>query len=477
MNREITMGSLFDGIAGFPFAAEKFRIKTIWASEIETFAIAVSKQQFPDMKHLGDIKKLNGKEIPPVDIITGGSPCQDLSIAGLRKGLSGSRSSLFLEQVRIVKEMRKHDIKSGRTGKEIRPRFMVWENVPGAFSSAKGKDFRKVLEEICRVKNETIVIPKPKGDKWTTAGCIMGKDFSIAWRVLDAQYWGVPQRRKRIFLIADFGGQSAPQILFEPYCLSGNIEESKGKREKTAECFGESTSKSISKKVNILPFDTSFMVSPQSHSVPKFGDACHTFGASSHVPKVIIENCYCIVGNTICRKPENGGNGTEIKKNTSYTLNTIDRHAVYYVNGRHDNDEIFNEHTYHYWKKSDVGSTLKLSGGFCGGGSENLSVSKNGVRKLTPLECERLQGFPDGWTSLSDKGDFSNEDFAFWKSIYTIRRSTKKEPTKQQVLNWYNKLCSDSARYRALGNSIAIPCVEFVMKRIKNIMYYDGGGI
>ena len=192
------------------------------------------------MKHLGDITKINGAEIPPVDCITGGSPCQDLSVAGKRAGLDGERSGLFMEQVRIVKEMRAKEKENGRTGQFIRPRFMVWENVPGAFSSNNGKDFQAVLTEIVRiVKADAPGVPLPKDGKWTKSGCLMGIGdngcaFSIAWRLHDAQFWGVPQRRKRIALVADFSGCSAPEILFERKGLSRDFEPSGTERKGTA---------------------------------------------------------------------------------------------------------------------------------------------------------------------------------------------------------------------------------------------------
>ena len=173
------------------------------------------------MKHYGDIRQINGRTVPAVDVIIGGSPCQDLSVAGTRKGLNGERSCLFLEQIRIVKEMR-HE--TGKRTTEPRPRFMVWENVPGAFCSNAGEDFRKVLEETCRIKDETAVIPRPPKGKWRTSGCILGNGFSVAWRVLDAQFWGVPQRRRRIALVADFGGHAAPEILFVRKSVSGRAE-------------------------------------------------------------------------------------------------------------------------------------------------------------------------------------------------------------------------------------------------------------
>ena len=226
---ELTMGSLFDGIGGFPLAAQRCGIRPMWASEIEPFPVDVTKLRLPGMMHVGDITKLNGADLPPVDVITGGSPCQDLSVAGARAGLAGSRSGLFMEQTRIVKEMRHADLQRGRSDVLVRPRFMVWENVPGAFSSGepKGEDFRIVLEEIIRIVFDSVSVPGPDTGRWESAGRILlGADFSLAWRCLDAQYWGVAQRRKRIFLIADFAGRSADKILFDPESLSGYLAPS-----------------------------------------------------------------------------------------------------------------------------------------------------------------------------------------------------------------------------------------------------------
>ena len=209
---KLTLGSLFDGSGGFPLGGLISGITPVWASEIEMFPIRVTTKRLPFMKHYGDVSKMNGADIEPVDIITFGSPCQDMSIAGRREGLDGSRSSLFYEAVRIVKEMR--CATDGRY-----PRYIVWENVPGAFSSNKGADFQSVLEEVCSVKGYEIHTPRP--EKWPTAGEIMADDFSLAWRVFDAQYWGVPQRRKRIYLVADLAGGSAGKILFESEGVSG----------------------------------------------------------------------------------------------------------------------------------------------------------------------------------------------------------------------------------------------------------------
>ena len=225
----LTMGSLFDGIGGFPLAAVRNGITPVWASEIEAFPIEVTKIRFPEMLHVGDITKLNGATLPPVDVICGGSPCQDLSVAGARKGLAGERSGLFMEQTRIAKEMRKADEQRGIPAHLVRPRYLVWENVPGAFSSADGEDFRAVIEEIVRIKDSTCDVPRPDTGVWQSAGAVfLGTEFSLAWRVLDAQYWGVAQRRRRIFLVADFGGRTAPEILFKQDSLLGNLAESAG---------------------------------------------------------------------------------------------------------------------------------------------------------------------------------------------------------------------------------------------------------
>ena len=209
---KLTLGSLFDGSGGFPLGGLVSGITPVWASEIEPFPIRVTTKRLPFMKHYGDVSKMNGADVEPVDIITFGSPCQDMSIAGRREGLDGSRSSLFYEAVRIVKEMRCKT--NGRY-----PRYIIWENVPGAFSSNKGADFQSVLEEVCSVKGYEIHTPRP--ERWPTAGEIVADDFSLAWRVFDAQYWGVPQRRKRIYLVADFAGGSAGKILFESEGVSG----------------------------------------------------------------------------------------------------------------------------------------------------------------------------------------------------------------------------------------------------------------
>ena len=207
---QMKLGSLFDGSGGFPLAGAMHGIEPVWSSEIEPFCLKVEALRFPKCKQLGSVTDINGAEVEPVDIITFGSPCQDLSVAGKQAGIhEGERSNLFFEAIRIIKEMRH------ATANKF-PRFAVWENVPGAFSSNRGADFQAVLESFCSVCDSTVTVPRPADGVWQPAGCVLGDGYSIAWRVYDAQYWGVPQRRKRIYLIADFATGSAGEILFKP---------------------------------------------------------------------------------------------------------------------------------------------------------------------------------------------------------------------------------------------------------------------
>ena len=223
------LGSLFDGSGGFPLAGALFGIEPVWASEIEPFPIRVTKLRFPGMKHLGSVTEVKGDRVEPVDIITFGSPCQDLSVAGKQAGIhDGERSNLFFEAIRIIKEMR-----DGTSDQY--PRFAVWENVPGAFSSNKGADFRAVLQAFCEICDPGAAVPEPpKGGRWKPAGCIVGDGYSLAWRVYDAQFWGVPQRRKRIYLIADFADGHAGEILFEPEGVRWNPAAGREARESAA---------------------------------------------------------------------------------------------------------------------------------------------------------------------------------------------------------------------------------------------------
>ena len=232
----LTLGSLFSGSGGFELAGIINGIEPRWLAEIEPFPCRVTAERFPGVPNHGDVTKINGAEIEPVDIITFGSPCQDLSVAGKQAGIhNGERSNLFFEAIRIIKEMREHDrAATGRPDELLRPRYAVWENVPGAFSSNKGEDFRAVLQALCEIRDETVSVPLPKKGKWTPAGFVVGDGYSVAWRVYDAQYWGVPQRRKRIYLIGCLGSERAGEILFESEGVCGDHQTCEAARERVA---------------------------------------------------------------------------------------------------------------------------------------------------------------------------------------------------------------------------------------------------
>ena len=306
--KPITLGSLFDGSGGFPLGGVLAGITPIWSSEIEPFPIRVTTARFPNMKHYGDISAIDGSELEPVDIISFGSPCQNLSVAGKREGLDGDRSSLFYEAIRIVKEMRE-----ATNGKY--PRYIVWENVPGAFSSNKGEDFKAVLNEICKVKDEQVSISKPA--KWENAGRIMGDGFSIAWRLLDAQYWGVPQRRQRIYLVADFDGGSAGKILFESEGLSGYSAQGFKSWQNAANGITEGVGETGGQ--DSLMFENHSQDTRYRGPLAVAQTVSSTYGTGGNnqpfvvqTPKTLKVRCGC----------EGGGKGALVQDNLSATLST-----------------------------------------------------------------------------------------------------------------------------------------------------------
>lgn len=389
------------------------------------------------MVHLGDISKIDGAKIPLVDVVTGGSPCQDLSIAGKRAGLSGERSGLFMEQIRVIKEMREA---SGTTC----PRYMVWENVPGAFSSNKGKDFAAVLEETIRIvepEAPNIEVPE-KG--WPTWGCYRDMDgrWSVAWRTLDARYWGVPQRRRRIALVADFGGGSAPEILFERKSLSWNPETCGKAREGTPSGTERSTLET--NESCLTPWDVQsrriFDKDGVWHSLYGGEGGGHGYVASLSVKKNLFENHSqdsrykgpldtCPV---LSAQLGSGGN------NAPLVCNSINDSGLHYdvlcrAHGQGGAETMRN-----------LCPTLN-----CNHEQPIIAHSLEGfVRRLTPLECERLQGFPDNWTNIGEWYD-SQTGEGYWVDSRGKRRKI-----------------ADSPRYKALGNSIALPPWRFVLGRI-----------
>lgn len=478
MEMEVRLGSLFSGSGGFELAGVIAGMKPVWASEIEPFSLLVTKKRFPDMLHLGDIKKLDGARMPKVDIITGGSPCQDMSIAGKRAGLDGSRSNLFREQIRIVKEMRESDKTSGRTEKEIRPRFMVWENVPGAFSSNKGEDFRCVLEEICRVADAELSIPRPSKEKWSGQGAIMGDGYSVAWRTLDAQYWGVPQRRKRIYLVADFGGKSAPKILFEQDSLRRNPDKSKKEREGTAGNTQKSFENANTGNVNLSNI-TAFHITQDPISMKI--SPCLTAGnpktgqASIGVVIPISDKATRYKGGGDKRNNDGSSNrlGMGQEGAPSYTLTTADHHSVVYAIDR----AAFNQGQnakYAISIQEGISQTLIARGP---GAIAHDVGQKYIVRRITPTECCRLQGFPEGWADNVAIDNPTADDMAYWEKVFREYAKalgiSRKEKTDKQIRKWLQNPESDSAKYKMWGNGIALPCAIFVMEGIARMLRKD----
>lgn len=397
----MTLGSLFDGSGGFPLAGAMNGMTPVWASEIEPYPLRVTAARFPHMKQLGDVTKIDGAAIDPVDVITFGSPCQDLSVAGKQTGIhDGKRSSLFFEAVRIIREMR-----GATNGKH--PRFAVWENVPGAFSSNKGADFRAVLQALCEIADTDATVPEPPKGKWAKAGCIVGDGYSLAWRVYDAQYWGVPQRRKRIYLVADFGSERAGEILFKREGVRGDSSERGEAREGTADDATGGAGGSDRVKC-LTPWDCQSKRIYLPDGVYPTLPAMDCGGANNQalIYEPVVYDC------------RGNGSGDIVPNLTGDHENRVtDYTAVCVGNGQMHQTEL-----------GDKAGALN-----CMHDQQAVIHSAKPprryiVRRLTPLECCRLQGFPDWW---------------------------------EDGVNG-----SDSARYKMWGNGIALPCAADVMRRI-----------
>ena len=537
--REFTMMSLFDGSGGFPLAATLCGIRPVAASEVEPYPIAVTRSRFPSMKHLGDISKINGGEIEPVDIITFGSPCQDLSVAGKRAGLKHesngdeetTRSGLFMEAARIIKEMRRAT--DGRY-----PTFALWENVPGAFSSNKGEDFRVVIEELIKIVEPSCSVPPmPKGG-WPYADAYMGDGWSLAYRVFDAQFWGVPQRRRRIHLVLDLRGERAREVLFEREGLRGYSSTGRTPWQATAgdaqDCTGaddragaipytlkirsgcEGGGKGAliqtDKSATLSTLNDQYLFQPVCSS----GDVAGTLDASYYkgcgmrqgVEREIVlqplleyriydargngdgagdstitgdhENRITDYTSVVCEpipihdqatrfsgkrgdKSDGKGNGLGVG-NHGEPMNTLtsgDRHAVAY--------------------QKTVGALCARD--YKGVGSQYVTEDKLViaptisyiVRRLTPTECARLQGFADRWGDIDHKEDFTDEEYRFWLDVRNTHATViggkeAKDYTKDQMVTWYNRLLTDSSEYKMWGNGIALPPALYVMQGMEDAL-------
>ena len=570
MNENLTLGSLFDGSGGFPLGGLISGITPVWASEIEPFPIRVTTKRLPFMKHYGDVSVLNGADLEPVDIITFGSPCQDMSVAGKRAGLDGSRSNLFYEAVRIAKEMRQ------ATNGQY-PTWLCWENVPGAFSSNGGEDFKAVLDEIRRVKDPEADTPRPA--KWPNAGCILADDHSIAWRVFDAQYWGVPQRRKRIYLVADLAGQRAGKVLFESEGMSGYTPEGfrswQGTAGSAEECSGTPGGLCLNdqggERMDVSE-DVAGTLRAQDHGHPPAilaAGFCTEHSARARsigyeeetsptlragtVPAAVYENhgqdtrfkgpvdtaptivsSYGTGGNNqpfVVETPktlkircgcEGGGKGSLIQDDKSATLScnndqTLFVPKVYGICSK-DSNAMKSDNPHSGFYEAETTRTLDGNGGnpVCNQGGMAVvagkahpvySTSKSSfhltpeenlgntlvatdykdpptvyedpyyiVRRLTPVECARLQGFPDWWCAGLETDEPSREDIEFWRGVFeTHRRVTGigKPKGDEQIVRWLKNPHSDSAEYKLWGNGVALPCVCFVLA---GIVYYARTG-
>ena len=571
----LTLGSLFDGSGGFPLGGILAGIKPVWASEIEPFPIRVTTKRLPLMKHYGDVNRLDGGELEPVDIITFGSPCTDLSIAGKREGLEGKQSGLFHQAIRVIKEMRE------KTNARY-PRFIVWENVPGAFSSHGGDDFQRVLEEICGICDNSVSIPGSA--KWEPAGCILGEGFSVAWRVLDADAWGVPQRRKRIYLVGHLTGHCAGKILFESEGLSGYSAEGFRTWQRTA-CRVEGGAGKTGGTICLndqggmvmsVTEDVTCTLRAEAHHPPVVMSAgfCTEHSAKAGnigyeaetaptlragvVPATVYENhsqdtrytgpvetaptvlsTYGTGGNNqpfvvehdtfgICSKDSNSMKSDNPKSGfydaeTSRTLDAnggnptcnqggiavVETVKTFDVRQSSDGTQNMRNHAY----ESDTCRTVDRGGNMPGsnqggiavvaiqGSSEkvtycstkasfftNAAKEKVGslvatdykdpplinvnyaVRRLTPTECARLQGFPDWWCAGLETPEPTEEEIRFWMGVFETHRkvmgTAKKARTRNQVIKWLKNPHTDSAEYKMWGNGVALPCVFFVLAGI-----------
>ena len=539
------LGSLFDGSGGFPLAGSLCGIEPAWASEVEPYPIAVTRNRFPNMKHLGDISKINGGKVEPVDIITFGSPCQDLSVAGKRAGLKHeangdeetTRSGLFMEAVRIIKEMR--EATNGRF-----PAYALWENVPGAFSSNKGEDFRIVLEELIKIVEPSAVMPAVPSNGWPYADSYCGDGWSLAYRVFDAQYWGVPQRRRRIHLVLDLRGERAREVLFEregvrgyfaqgrtPWqAAAGYAENCAGADDRAGKCYGV-VAKGNGEAWPIEEKHTSLSCgggqAGQGYPcamVPytlKIRSGCEGGGKGALVqedksatlatnndqylfqPIPIHDKATRYKGGGPTRNGDGAGNGLGVGEAgaPAYTVTTGDHHAVAYLaSGKETvgtlmanagtklwlgNQEAFSG-DYHIIEECagvdcrNATEYPEMTGALQADAAHNLNSNnvcrvRHIVRRLTPTECARLQGFADRWGDIDEKTEFSDEEYRFWLEVRNTHATViggreAKEYTKEQMLKWYNSLHTDSAEYKMWGNGIALPPALYCMQGIADTL-------
>ena len=530
----LTIGSLFDGSGGFPLGGLLAGVTPVWASEIEPFPIRVTTRRFPNMKHYGDISRMDGGKIEPVDIITFGSPCTDMSIAGKRAGLDGAQSSLFYQAIRIVKEMR--CATNGRY-----PRWICWENVVGAFSSNKGFDFKAVLDAVIGIIEPGAEVPMPEKDRWPYADIYMGERWSVAYRTFDAQHWGVPQRRRRVYLVGDLAGQCAGQVLFESEGLSGYSVEGFRAWQRAARnpaaglgttggiclndqggscmdisfgvsgtlraqmdghppCIVESTAAVYENHSQDTRYTGPLDTAPTVSSTYGTGGNNQPFVVEADTPKTLKIRSGC----------EGGGKGALIQEDVSATLSCNNDQTLFvpkcYSIGAAYSAGMLSDNPRAGIYEADSSRTIDQSGGnpSCNQGGiavvegptyavttgkytqvsaeqaptlmardfkDPTAVNRGySVRRLTPTECARLQGFPDFWCAGLDTPEPTEEDIAFWSEVWETHRrvvgGSTKPKSRNQIVKWLRHPHSDAAEYKMWGNGVALPNVFFVLTGI-----------
>ena len=538
----LTLGSLFDGSGGFPLGGLLAGVTPVWASEIEPFPIRVTTMRFPTMKHYGDISRMDGGKIEPVDIITFGSPCTDMSIAGKRAGLDGAQSSLFYQAIRIVKEMR--CATNGRY-----PRWICWENVVGAFSSNRGLDFKAVLEAVIGIIEPGAEVPMPEKDRWPYADIYMGERWNVAYRTFDAQHWGVPQRRRRVYLVGDLAGRCAGQVLFESEGLSGYSAEGFRAWQRTARnsaaglgaaggvCLNDQGGSCMDISFGVSgtlraqmdghppcivepsaavyenhsqdtrytgPLDTA----PTVSSTYGTGGNNQPFVVEADTPKTLKIRSGC----------EGGGKGPLIQEDVSATLSCNNDQTLFvpkcYSIGAAYSAGMLSDNPRAGIYEADTSRTLDQSGGNPSCNQGGIAVvegptyamtpctftqvveeqaptltardfkdptfvnSGYSVRRLTPTECARLQGFPDFWCAGLDTPEPTEEDIAFWTEVWETHRrvvgGSTKAKSRNQIVKWLQHPHSDAAEYKMWGNGVALPNVFFVLAGIVWSTQFEG---
>lgn len=479
----IKLGSLFDGSGGFPLAGALCGIEPVWAAEVEPYPIAVTRSRFPNMKHLGDVSKINGADIEPADVVTFGSPCQGLSTAGLRKGLEDHRSVLFLEAVRIIKEMRK-----ATNGKY--PKVCLWENVPGAFSSNNGEDFKAVCEELIKIVEPSAFMPEVPKKGWAYADSYIGNGWSLAYRVLDAQYIRTAQRRRRVYLVLHLTGQCAREILFEREGLHWNPPQSRAPWQATAPdaeggaLADDREGATAGGQLDALAYT---MVVRSGRETDSNGKAAGK-GALIQTERAstinTVQDQY-LFQPAVFRKGTRPHNTEEAQTwedaDVAHTLNTFDMRfaqapelvvepVAYGIDpgATRDVGKLFLEET-----------SKTLANGTCPGHHQGVVIVDPKlvqyiVRRLTPTECARLQGFADWWGHIEPKHSLTDEEHRFWVDVRNthaaINGKAVKDYNKTQMLTWYNKLWSDGAEYKMWGNGIALPPALYCMQGIADVL-------